>query len=510
MTHIERLARYSWLIYFGIAGLGMLPGLLIGPSLDASVFSTVGWRIAEGDVLYSSVWDHKPPGMFAPALFAHLTTDTSENAWFVVWTLSVASVAITAWLVERILVARAIGLPAQAAGALTAFVLSAYLLTLGGGLGETFATVPSAMAVAMVATNRDGAGRWVITGLLVGGALVISLQALSVVAIVGVFGLSVAIRTVVTRALGVVVGIVFVIAAAWGGLAVSGASADAMDALIAYSAAYRDSATSAAADAPAGSFLLPWVFFGLLPLVVPGSLAFVGIRRRPEHRELLLGAGAFVVLWVFSIAVQGRLYGHYALSVVIPLGLLAGIGIDGAWRRLSTGRGGRIIIGGAIVAAATLSMVVGAIGAAMEQSWIGDSNQRVESVAPVVRGMTAPVDDILVWGNEPLLYERSERAPAIRYVYLYPLITKDYVTPALVERIIRELIERPPAVVIDAGSPGPGRPGLPPLLIERPVATDGRDFDLLDPLRRFVRERYVYEATVAGWPIYRLDNEVPP
>jgi hypothetical protein len=56
--------------------------------------------------------------------------------------------------------------------------------------------------------------------------------------------------------------------------------------------------------------------------------------------------------------------------------------------------------------------------------------------------------------------------------------------------------------VVDAGSAGPGQPGFLPLLIPRPVATDGRDLDLLDPLRAFVEERYVTLSTVEGWVIY--------
>ena len=42
------------------------------------------------------------------------------------------------------------------------------------------------------------------------------------------------------------------------------------------------------------------------------------------------------------------------------------------------------------------------------------------------------------------------------------------------------------------------------LLIDRPVATDGRNLDLLDPLRSFVAERYELWEIVQGWPVYRL------
>jgi hypothetical protein len=39
------------------------------------------------------------------------------------------------------------------------------------------------------------------------------------------------------------------------------------------------------------------------------------------------------------------------------------------------------------------------------------------------------------------------------------------------------------------------------------VLTDGRNLDLLDPLRAFVAEHYELVATVAGWPVYVLSKD---
>jgi hypothetical protein len=44
---------------------------------------------------------------------------------------------------------------------------------------------------------------------------------------------------------------------------------------------------------------------------------------------------------------------------------------------------------------------------------------------------------------------------------------------------------------------------MPALLIARAtLRIDGRNADLLDPLRDFVRERYVLATTIRGWPVY--------
>ena len=41
-------------------------------------------------------------------------------------------------------------------------------------------------------------------------------------------------------------------------------------------------------------------------------------------------------------------------------------------------------------------------------------------------------------------------------------------------------------------------------LIERPVVSDGRDLDILDPMREVVAERYRLLEVVDGWPVYEL------
>jgi hypothetical protein len=138
----------------------------------------------------------------------------------------------------------------------------------------------------------------------------------------------------------------------------------------------------------------------------------------------------------------------------------------------------------------------------MQATPIADQSTLIKAVSERLRQL--PAGDLLVWGNEPRLYEVAGRAPATRYSYLYPLTTPGYSTPAMVDEVARQLAETPPAVVVDAGSSAPGQPGFLPLLIARPIATDGRDLDLLDPLRTFVAANYRLASTVAGWPIYVL------
>jgi hypothetical protein len=298
------------------------------------------------------------------------------------------------------------------------------------------------------------------------------------------------------RAVSAILGVLTVVVIVLVAGIVSGTTEEAWDALVTYNGAYR----LEAAAAPSAT-LLPWTFLVLLPLVVPAAMALIQARRSPTDGLLVFGSMAWIALAMLTIGFQGRLYGHYAISLVVPLGLLAGIGLRGL--AVSLPRGARrLLLAAPIATTVALSLVVGGVGASMEQRQIRDSNERIHVSALEVEAMTVPGDTILVWGNEPRLYEAAGRAPAVRYVYLYPILTDGYVTPELIADLVQALTVSPPAVVIDAGSPIPGEPGFPPLLIDRPVATDGRDTDLLDPLREFIGQRYCLVSAVAGWPIY--------
>jgi hypothetical protein len=140
----------------------------------------------------------------------------------------------------------------------------------------------------------------------------------------------------------------------------------------------------------------------------------------------------------------------------------------------------------------------------MEADAVYTVNARARAVAEVLAGTTDPGDRLWVWGNAPQLYLAAERQQATVYAYLFPLVTPGYATPAMVDAALADLAGDPPRVIVDAGSSVPGAPGFQQLLIPRPLASDGRDLDILDPLRDFVRDNYEQGPTIDGWVIYVL------
>jgi hypothetical protein len=298
-----------------------------------------------------------------------------------------------------------------------------------------------------------------------------------------------------------VVGLAAVPAAAAAWLTAIGALPAAFDAVVTYSAAYR---TSSGEYGPTlAAPVAAWTVLSSLFLVAPALLGAATLSRAaPPRRRVMIGSLVWIGASLALFVVQGRFYAHYAIPLAVPLGLLAGIGLERVSETLRRAASVRLrtVILLPLVVTLAISVVTGTISAAMQIAPVADRSARMQAVAERIEHLAGAT--LLVWGNEPRLYDLSGRAPTTRYSYLYPLTTPGYSTTAMVDEVARQLAENPPAVVVDAGSDGPGHPGFLPLLVDRPISTDGRDLDLLDPLRAFVSEHYVLVDTVAGWPIY--------
>jgi len=475
-----------------------LPGLLIGPSLDAAAFDVVGWRLSQGAPLYAGIWDHKPPGTYLIAWLAQLPGVL--DPWVVMWLASVLAVAATGLLVGAVV--RRAGLAGMSAliALLITLASGQYLVSLGGGLAEQPATALAGAAV-LVAMGQASWQRRMLTGGLLAAGAVVSVQVAPAGAALLVFAASDA-RPMRSMA-AILIGGVSVIVVVVVGLLVTGVGPAARDAFLAYNAAYRGAASSNAASLS----VVPWAALALVPLVALAAAGLLALRRWPEARPMAWASTAWIALGAVLLVIQGRFYAHYAIPLIVPLGALAGIGLADIVQLSGKRRSLRLPMA---IASSLLLLVAGSAsvaGGLQEARTWGAANGRAEAVAAELTHDTVPGSTIWVWGNEPNVYRLSQRAPALRYPYLFPLTTPGYATPALINEQLSRLEAAPPAFVIDAGSLAPGEPGLPPLLIARPTASEGRDLDLLEPLRDFVRERYRLLKVVDGWPIYALNRD---
>jgi hypothetical protein len=467
------------------------------------VFSHIGGRLLEGVAPYAGSWDHKPPGIYLASAGVQVVLGWL-GPWTADWVLSVvASVGIglaVATVLKRLEVT---GWPRAVAACGATILASQYLMALGGGLTEPLATLFVAWALVLAVPQATRA-RLAAIGVLLGLSIIVSLQLIPGAAVVCGFAVFQATALRRRRGAGILAlgfAVPLLLASAW--LLVIGALPAAVDALVVYSAAYR--ASSSNYGATLGAPVAAWTALASLFLVAPALVGVMGVMPARQPRRALgiaslIWIGASLVLFV----AQGRFYAHYFIPLAIPLGILAGLGLSRLGASLSavgpSARGAPIVF--LLLLTLAVSVVAGVVAGAMEMSAVAEGHPRLAAVSERLRDF--PAGTMLVWGNQPRLYDLADRIPATRYSYLYPLTTPGYGSPALIEAVARGLAEHPPAVVVDAGSNAPGQPGFLPLLIDRPIATDGRDLDLLDPLRAFVASHYRLAATVSGWPIYVL------
>ena len=447
--------------------------------------------MASGAVPYVDTWDHKPPGVHLVHAVADLLPGLDQWGW--TWLLTLFATCATSWLlvgILRTIVATPVAVVAGLGGTLG---LGHFVLSLGGGMSESFAILPATAGLALSFRPMPTAARCALAGMLIGTAVLISPQlapaGVAVLAIVVSSG-GVAVTAFLAGTAASALGLL-----AW--LITAGALPAFADALVTYNAAYRGAAGP-------GLELLPWVVLVLVGLIGPALAGVAALRRGTAAvRRIGLGSLAWIVVAVVLVALQGRLYGHYAIGLVIPLTILAAIGVADGWSRIRAGRL-RWVVVGVGTGLVGLSLVVGAAAARMELVMIEAVNVRATAVAAWTQREGLQGEPMLVWGNAPQVYLFSASPPATRYGFLYPLTTSGYSTTATVAEVLASLEASPPTLVVDAGSDAPGEPGFPPLLVDRPVATDGRDLDLLDPLRTFVAGRYALIEVVEGWPVYRL------
>jgi hypothetical protein len=486
---MSRAAHFIGLLL--LTGALLAPGLFAGPSLDASVFMVAGWQLGRGALPYIDVWDHKPPGIYV----ANLIGDSLlgwVDPWLGPWLVTVLAVAGTAILVAAALRRAGLARFSWLAAAASAGGLSHYLLSLGGGLTEHLAALPATGAVALVVGAPNARG-WLLAGGLLGAAGLVSPQLAPAAAACLAAALVLPSGRRPTTAVVLVGGGVIVILAASIALILAGAFDGGLDALVTYTAAYRQATRAAPWN------IAVWSLLALVFLVIGAAFGLLAMRRGGRSARVV---GVIAFVWIVSsvalVAVSGRLYGHHVAPLAIPLSLLMAIGMEDVAQRTSVGSAARRIVWGGLVAGLIVSVSAGAAGGAMEYRPIAEANASAREVAARIRGASA----VFVWGNQPGIYRYAEATPASRYVYLYPITTERYVDAERITGVLAELERFQPDFIIDAGSSAPGEPGFPPLLIDRPVATDGRDFDLLDPLRNYVGANYELLDTVAGWPVY--------
>jgi hypothetical protein len=482
----------------------LLPGLVVGPSFDAAVFTEVSRRVADGALPYAGVWDHKPPGLYILGAAAQAVLRWVDP-WTVMWLLSLVTVVAAATCTALML--RRLGHPhvAWVGAVVTAGVATTFVISLGGGLTEPMTCLPLAAALLVAVSSPPEWRRTAMVGVLLGLALLMSLLAAPGILAIAAFTAFQSPRSRRVIQVGaLLLGALAPLLIVFGVLGLLGAGRAAFDALVTYGAAYRGVNLSYVrpnehASAAASTLTL-------LVVLIPGLLGVMRAFRLAapwpalSWTAILWGAGT-----IAAAIYLGRFETHYAAPLAIPLGLFAPIGFGDVARRARRSVPVAAVMVPVLIIGAVISTAVTIANIVEHGGTIAAENQRNAAVGRYVRHHSPAGATLFVWGNEPQLYYLADRSPATRFIYLLPLTTPGYVTSGMIDAVRALLEANPPALIVDVGSLEPGSPGDPPLLIDRPLRNeDGRNYDILDPLRAFVKERYALLEVVDGWPVYGL------
>lgn len=453
------------------------PTLLPSMSLtDEDYYSTIASDILDGGKVYHTAVDTKPPGIYY--IYAGTYRLAGRNNLFAIHLLAIFVVIATALVVRRIGARVADEWAGAWSGIGYAVFVHAYLPgdTLAANT-EIFASLLLSLSIlAFLRGENEARWSWMfLSGTLVGAATLIR-QPSAVNAGVMLMSLIYAwvipgtqsLRSVARAACGIVAGIIAPIA----GLALyyesQGNLYDAYCWAWVFAIRYVESETTV-------SYVLKHlVTIHLTVLLSWGLLWYFGIRqlitsfKSIVHMRTDSTSSVLLVLWLgvayLTIFIGWRFPGHYHLTVLPPLSILAGQAFSrflaqqqscptAHWRLLRIG-----IIGAAAVP--VLIFFVMAFGLSKPTL---DHRQLVQAI---IDG-TSPTDRIFVWGSRPRLYSFSGRRLATRFVSCTHLVgayakrpreVKDRgesVIPGVWEMFQSDWQLHPPALIIDTSTMEP-------------------------------------------------------
>lgn len=422
--------------------------------VDDQLFGYFGWRIAHGARPYIDVWDNKPPGIYwINALGFVLGNDQYVGVIF----LCVLAVLVAHGAFFII----AASLFYRGAAALATVLASFYMLNAyyqgGTNRTETYlvALELSAVAIYVRAWAADRWWKWLLSGLLCGGAFLFKQVGLAAWGAMGLHTILYTLagdlpwRAALRRCLLLGSGAAACVAVAAGALALQGVLGEAMFAVFIFNRAYFEAGASSWTALRPNFELLRWEVMPVLRLPVMMAAAAVLHRLawwwRPQYRppeierplealrptcpRYMLLFGIWLLAALYGALISPHHFRHYMLPVVPPLMLLAAylIGVLRAELTLVRRMAQRAWVVAAFVIMGYFAADsfryhwegVARVWIERDPRWVGGQVQvdpaDWEMVGDEVARRTRPDDRIQCWGYQPGVYLRARRLNATRF-----------------------------------------------------------------------------------------------
>lgn len=501
--------------------LPSMPSVRPFPGRDSGVFLYAGWRVLAGDVPYRDFWDHKPPAIFFVNALGLMIARGSQ--WGV-WVLQFAALSIAA-LLGYALLRRALG-PAEAVFGSAIWLLTLVSVLEWGNLTEEYA-LPCQFLALYASYDAQKKGRYSWQGYAIGisGALAFLLRP----NLVGIW-VAIVIHLLVDerrerwgtrfRAL------LTIFVAALGGLALvaayfalRGGLPALLDCVFRFNMVYIGADPSAgqvdhSGAAVAGLYNLSST--GMSIVALAGWLTLLSRKLTIEQGERFPGEAWFdTLIWALPIellfvATSGRRYPHYYMAWLPVCSILATYFVAGmaAGLPLKAPTVGNVSL-------LCLGLAAALLPAEHLRASLGELTQyyAAPQVVSYIERATKPDDYVLIWGAEAGVNFVTHRRSPTRFVYQYPLFTRGYETPSMVQEFLSDLQRHPPTLIVDTS---PTNSEVPSLAVAG-SGNSGQRAESLPPemgaVFSYIAARYEPvpgEETGGGpWPVYRLKGTRP-
>ncbi|MEJ2580932.1 MAG: hypothetical protein P8127_04720 [Acidobacteriota bacterium] len=414
---------------------------------DISAYAVVGREILNDRPLYSDLWDHKPPGIHL--IFAGATVLVGPGVPAVL----LVNVAFSVLTFVGLMVAGH-----RVAGKSGAILAGSLWVFVGADLGlqanqpnvelPMNACVAWAMAASLSWRSRLAGTIALTTGGLTAGGLLLKmvvaaplgfLAAVDVAEIWWRKGPRNTAAFLVRWGFAVMCGVVPVMA--W---CVFSAGGEAVwDALVRYNLAYRQSTMLSSLQ----EFLRVGNHLPTSSIAVIGLLSLAGVAGltrldSPGRRRIL----AVILGSAVAVAAPGRFHPHYYQLFLPPLVLASAVGFQKFLIRPG------VLRFAAITVLAALGLIHVHYLRLPPDEWsrrkYGDEFLDERRLAGCVSAYVKPGDCFWQLGPQPGIYLLTETVPASGVIYDYPLLPRSPVRNRLAGRVIAELTENPPGMVL--------------------------------------------------------------
>jgi hypothetical protein len=483
-TIAQQLGWLPWVSLVTVIGVFIvrLPGIVEPMGPDQGVYSTIGWGLRRGLVLYRDLWDVKPPGIYLTYLLGFALFGTRETSIFWLDYLAGALTALVIFDLGRRVVSLRFG--ALAAAVFAIGTLPAARHPLGGflerAISEKFISLLAAAAAwaTVVAITRTH-DRWSLgAGLFVGLAAVFKPFALVYWPAFLLWTWFVTDTARARRfAMYSVIGVLIVPLMTFIWLWAEGVLGDAWVALVGFNRAYLTVGGKGVGFIVNRFAHEVWGRMKTDEVWCLGSLSAVIALCAWRWRSTRPGwAASLGIVWLgaalVAILANGpRMFATYFVPPLVPLCLLFAWLLD---QTLASRQRWRLAAG-LLVAGVTGAMLVrsGSVNRAASvtswdarylaghsdrQEYLGRFQSRASrafsaadnaQLADYVRTHTDPSDRIFVFGMTGGTYFSSGRLPASRFLFVYPAVSNIIDRPEFhVETLAAELTRTAPRYIV--------------------------------------------------------------